>query len=75
MGEKLTGVVKWFDSAKGYGFIEQDDGECDEDIFVHFKTILSDGYKKLDKGQHVEFLITKGDKGLQAADVRVLEIG
>ena len=74
MEEKLTGVVKWFDSAKGYGFIEQDEEEYSEDIFVHFKTILSDGYKKLDKGQHVEFFIEKGDKGLQAMEVRVLEM-
>ncbi|MCG8381365.1 MAG: cold-shock protein [Gammaproteobacteria bacterium] len=71
MQEKLTGVVKWFDCAKGYGFIQQ---EGEEDVFVHFKSISGDGYKKLDKGQQVTFVPVKGEKGLQAAEVEVLEL-
>lgn len=62
-----TGQVKWFDNKKGYGFIENQGGE---DIFVHYSNIASDGYKTLEKGEFVEFEIVRGDKGLQAQNVR-----
>ena len=60
------GTVKWFNDAKGYGFIEQDAGE---DVFVHFSAIQGDGFKSLTEGDQVEFEITQGPKGLQAANV------
>ena len=60
------GKVKWFNDAKGYGFIEQDGGE---DVFVHFSAISMDGYKSLTEGQRVEFDVVQGSKGLQAANV------
>ena len=63
------GVVKWFSNEKGYGFIAQPDSE---DVFVHFSAIQSDGYKSLTEGQKVEFDITEGPKGKQAANVRVV---
>ena len=62
------GVVKWFNSSKGYGFIAVDNGE---DVFVHYSAIQGDGYKELIKGQRVELEGTQGDKGLQAESVRV----
>ena len=62
----MTGVVKWFDSKKGYGFISVEGGV---DVFVHFSAIRSDGYKTLDEGQKVEFETEHGPKGLQAVDV------
>jgi CspA family cold shock protein len=61
-----TGKVKWFNNSKGYGFIQQEDGT---DIFVHFSAISGDGYKTLDEGQPVQFEVTQGPKGLQAANV------
>lgn len=61
------GRVKWFNDAKGYGFIEQPDGG--EDVFVHFSAINMEGFKTLSEGQEVEFEIRQGDKGLQAANV------
>ncbi len=61
-----TGKVKWFNDAKGYGFIEQDGGE---DVFVHFSAIQMDGFKTLTEGQTVSFEIKSGDKGLHAANV------
>jgi CspA family cold shock protein len=61
-----TGKVKWFNDAKGYGFIEQDGGE---DVFVHFSAIQMDGFKTLAEGQQVSFEIKTGDKGLHAANV------
>ncbi len=61
------GKVKWFNDAKGFGFLEQDGGE---DVFCHFSAISGDGFKSLAEGDSVEFSVTKGPKGLQAADVR-----
>jgi cold shock protein len=63
------GVVKWFSNEKGYGFIAQPDSE---DVFVHFSAIQADGYKSLTEGQKVEFDITEGPKGKQAANVRIV---
>ena len=64
-----TGTVKWFSNEKGYGFIARPD---EEDVFVHFSAIQADGYKSLTEGQKVEFEITQGQKGPQAANVRTL---
>lgn len=60
------GTVKWFNAAKGYGFISRQGGE---DVFVHFKAIVGDGYKSLEEGDTVEFEVQQGPKGLQAAKV------
>jgi CspA family cold shock protein len=64
------GRVKWFNDAKGYGFIEQPDGG--EDVFVHFSAITMDGFKTLAEGSEVEFELRQTDKGLQAANVMAL---
>lgn len=69
MSEKQTGTVKWFDSAKGYGFIERDGGK---DLFVHFQSIIGSGYKTLNEGQAVEFEEVEGKKGPQAENVNPL---
>lgn len=60
------GVVKWFNDSKGYGFIEQENGD---DVFVHFSSIQGDGFKSLAEGQAVTFDVTQGAKGLQASNV------
>ncbi len=65
-----TGTVKWFNSEKGYGFIAPDDGG--EDLFAHFSEISGSGYRSLDENQKVEFEVTQGQKGLQAANIRAL---
>ena len=64
--ERLKGTVKWFNNAKGYGFIGRADGP---DVFVHYSAITSEGYKSLQEGDQVEFEITEGQKGPQAANV------
>jgi CspA family cold shock protein len=66
MSERYVGTVKWFNATKGYGFIGRDGGE---DVFVHFTAIQSDGYRKLEAEQKVEFSVEDGPKGLQAANV------
>jgi len=63
-----TGTVKWFSAEKGYGFISQQDGP---DVFVHFSAIEGSGFRNLEEGQAVEFEVTQGDKGPQAANVRL----
>ena len=65
----MKGTVKWFNAAKGYGFITPESGE---DVFVHFSAIQMDGYKSLNEGQAVEFEVKKGPKGLQAENVTSL---
>jgi CspA family cold shock protein len=65
-----TGTVKWFNPDKGYGFITREDGP---DVFVHFSAIQGEGYRNLDENQKVEFDITQGPKGDQAANVRLIE--
>lgn len=60
------GTVKWFNNSKGYGFITRDEGD---DVFVHFKAIVGDGYKSLDEGDQVQFDVEQGPKGLQATNV------
>lgn len=65
-----TGTVKWFNSEKGFGFIEQDGGGAD--VFVHYSAISGGGYRELIEGQKVEFEVTQGQKGPQADNVRTL---
>lgn len=64
--ERLKGTVKWFNNAKGYGFIGREDGA---DVFVHYSAITAEGYKSLQEGDQVEFEIAQGPKGPQAANV------
>jgi CspA family cold shock protein len=66
MANKVTGTVKWFNAAKGYGFLAQDGGE---DVFVHHNAIVMEGYRTLKEGQAVEFSVERGPKGLLATDV------
>ena len=66
MSTLAAGTVKWFSDSKGYGFIEQEDGD---DVFVHFSALEGDGFKSLNEGQAVEFDILDGPKGPQAANV------
>ena len=67
MSDRQTGTVKWFNNAKGFGFITMADRS--DDIFVHFRAIQGDGYRSLNEGQEVEFNLVEGPKGLQAEDV------
>ncbi|HUP92290.1 MAG TPA: cold-shock protein [Solimonas sp.] len=69
MANRESGTVKWFDNAKGFGFIQREAGQ--EDVFVHFRQIKGDGYRTLQEGQKVEFSVVKGQKGLQAEEVSV----
>ncbi len=61
-----NGTVKWFNASKGFGFIQRETGE---DVFVHFKEIVGEGYKSLNEGDKVSFEVTRGPKGLQATNV------
>lgn len=71
MSERVQGTVKWFNATKGYGFIEREEGE---DVFVHYSSIQSEGYRTLNQGQQVEFTIEEGPKGLQASNVVTLAL-
>jgi CspA family cold shock protein len=66
---RITGKVKWFNNAKGYGFIERDGGS---DVFVHFSNISGTGFRNLDEGQKVEYEPQEGRKGMEAANVTVV---
>ena len=66
MSERVKGTVKWFNEAKGFGFIEQQSGP---DVFAHFSAISGDGFKTLAEGQQVEFTVTQGQKGPQAENI------
>lgn len=68
MSNRETGTVKWFDNAKGFGFIQRTQGD---DVFVHFRQIRGEGYRSLQEGQQVSFNVVQGQKGLQAEDVSV----
>ncbi len=70
MSAREKGTVKWFNNEKGFGFIQRENGG---DVFVHFNAITSEGYRSLAEGQHVEFTVTQGKKGLQAEDVTVIK--
>lgn len=70
MSERSNGTVKWFNDAKGFGFITREQGD---DVFVHFRSILGEGYRSLREGQQVEFEIIEGPKGLQAENVKQME--
>jgi len=69
MSKTVTGTVKWFDEAKGFGFIEQESGP---DVFAHFSAIASSGFRTLNEGQRVEFTVTSGQKGPQAENITVI---
>ncbi|ENY73490.1 cold-shock protein [Aeromonas diversa] len=69
MSDIRTGQVKWFNETKGFGFIEQSQGP---DVFVHFSSIQSDGFKTLAEGQKVQFTVTQGKKGPQAENVKLV---
>ena len=69
MSDRQTGTVKWFNEAKGYGFIQREDGD---DLFVHFRSIQGSGFRTLSEGQKVEFTVGQGQKGPQAEDVTPL---
>lgn len=70
MSEKSNGTVKWFNDAKGFGFITPSDGG--EDLFAHFKEIQGSGFKSLTEGQKVEYTAARGQKGMQATQIRPL---
>ena len=64
----MLGKVKWFNKQKGYGFIEQESGE---DVFVHFQSVVGEGFRTLEEGQNVEFDVIQGPRGVQASNVMV----
>lgn len=64
----MLGKVKWFNKKKGYGFIEQENGE---DVFVHFQSVVAEGFRTLEEGQNVEFDVIQGPRGVQASNVMV----
>jgi cold shock protein len=70
MAERETGTVKWFNSTKGYGFVTRDKGG---DVFVHFSSVVGEGYRTLEEGQKVEFSVIDGEKGPQAHEVSVVK--
>jgi len=70
VAQREVGTVKWFDNAKGYGFICREQGE---DVFVHFRAIRGEGFRTLQEGQRVEFDVAESQKGLQADDVAPVE--
>ncbi|EGQ9764897.1 cold-shock protein [Vibrio alginolyticus] len=70
MSNKSTGLVKWFNESKGFGFITPDNGGSD--LFVHFKSIVSDGFKTLSEGQKFSFVVEQGNKGPQADNVTLV---
>jgi len=70
MSDRQVGTVKWFNNAKGFGFITREDSE--DDVFVHFRSIEGEGYRTLNEGQAVEFKLVEGPKGLQAEEVSKL---
>ena len=70
MSDRVHGTVKWFNNAKGFGFITREEG--DDDVFVHFRSIQGEGYRTLNEGQTVEFKLVEGPKGLQAEEVHKL---
>lgn len=67
MSERQVGTVKWFNDAKGFGFISRENGD---DLFVHFRSITGDGFRSLQEGQEVSFRVVQGEKGMQAEDVQ-----
>ena len=69
MSERIIGTVKWFSSEKGFGFIAREEGT---DVFIHYTAIQTDGFRTLEEGQRVEFVIEESAKGPQAADVTVI---
>ncbi|NLT49825.1 MAG: cold-shock protein [Ignavibacteria bacterium] len=70
MAERQEGTVKWFNSSKGYGFIQRPEGE---DVFVHYQSIMGEGYRSLEEGQKVLFEVNQGQKGPQAKEVEVVK--
>ena len=70
MSDRQTGTVKWFNDAKGFGFITPADGG--EDLFAHFKEIQGDGFKSLTEGQRVQYKAARGQKGMQATQIKPL---
>ncbi len=69
MSDRQTGTVKWFNDAKGFGFITPESGE---DVFVHFRAIQGNGFRSLQEGQKVSFVVVRGQKGLQADEVQAI---
>lgn len=69
MAERESGVVKWFNPRKGYGFIQRENGG---DVFVHYSSIKGEGWRTLEEGDKVEFMVSTTEKGLQASDVTII---